>query len=418
VTITYDKKSRCFFARWRETQSDGRVKFRAVRLMRRSDRFHSKKDVRNSEQYKALVAQLHAGNEDPTRMKLLLAVAEARGRSKPDEQDVALVERVIGDDSATSVLLADFVESVYWAHAEASLRAKTVREYKSIWSRYEIASKVRGLRVCDFRTMHGADILQSIATTAKISKATLQRVKFLLSGIFVLAMNKGLCDSNPMTGVMLPQARGARETHAYTLDEILAMLRLPFDVATKAAIGLAAFAGLRESEIAGLQWSDDAGETISVMRSIDRVTGEPNPPKTAKSQAPVPVIPTLRTLLDALKATAALTPDGHPLPEAPMFPGIRQKYIDLDKLALRVIRPAIESAGIQWHGWHSYRRSTASNLYQLGADDLTVQRVLRHSRVNVTRERYIKIRDEKVESAMTNFENAIVKSNGNTQSVQ
>jgi len=418
VTITYDKKSRCFFARWRETQADGSVKFRAVRLMKRSDRFHSKKDVRNSEQYKALIAQLHGGNEDPTRMKLLLAVAEARGRSKPDEQDVALVERAMCDDSANSVLLADFVESVYWPHVESSIRAKTLREYKSIWSRYGIASKVQGLRVRDFRTMHGAEILQIIATNAQISKATLQRVKFLLSGIFVLAMNKGLCDSNPMTGVMLPAARGSRETHAYTLDEILAMLRLPFDAATKAAIGLAAFAGLRESEIAGLQWSDDTGETIAVMRSIDRVTGLPNPPKTAKSAAPVPIIPTLRTLLDALKATAALGPDGQPMPEAPMFLGIRQKYMDLDKLALRVIRPAIESAGLTWSGWHSFRRATASNLFQIGVDDVTVQRVLRHSKVNVTREHYIKIRDEKVETAMAQLENAIVKSNGNAHSVQ
>ena len=104
-------------------------------------------------------------------------------------------------------------------------------------------------------------------------------------------------------------------------------------------------------------------------------------------------------------------PNGEPLPDSPVFPGVRQKYADLDKMALRVIRPVLRAAGIQWRGWHAFRRGVASNLFQLGVDELTVQRILRHSKVNVTRERYIKVRDERVETAMAAFEQAIAKSN-------
>jgi integrase len=111
--------------------------------------------------------------------------------------------------------------------------------------------------------------------------------------------------------------------------------------------------------------------------------------------------------LDAYKATVPLGPDGNPRPDAPMFPGIRQETCDLDKMALRVIRPAIESAGITWRGWHSFRRGVASNLFQLGCDELTVQRILRHSKVQVTRERYIKVRDTAVETAMNKLQQAI-----------
>ncbi len=339
---------------------------------------------------------------------MLLAVAEARGNAKPNASDAAIVKRVVSDDAAGDTLLTTFVETVFFAHIETRLRAKTVREYKSIWTRYRLAEKVSGLRVCDFRTKHGSEILKSIAAEHNVSKATLQHVKFMLSGIFVLAKNEGLYDGlNPMQDVMLPEAKGTRETGAYTIDEILSMLRLPFDDMTKAAIGIASFAALRESEIAGLQWSDYDGTDITVLRSIDRVTGKPNPPKTPKSAASVPVIAPLKRLLDAHKATAALGPDGQPMPEAPIFPGIRQKYADLDKLALRVIRPVLESSRLQWRGWHSFRRSTASNLYALGADDLTVQRVLRHAKVTVTREHYIKIRDEKMDIAMLKFEDEI-----------
>ncbi len=411
MNITLDKKTKCWFARWRTVLPDGTAKHSSVRLMHRSVDFRSKSDVRNSEQYKALAARIGEGQTDEKHAKLLLAVAEARGKARPDTADAAVVQRVVSDDAADNMLLTTFVEETYFPYAKANLRGKTVSEYRSIWKRYSIAQKVAGLRVCDFRTKHGSIALESIAAEYDISKSTVQRVKFMLSAVFVLAMNKGLCDANPMRGVMLPKARGSRQTYAYDLDEILAILRLPFDACTKAAIGVAAFAALRESEIAGLEWGDYEGETITVRRSIDRVNGTANPPKTAKSAAPVPVIPTLKRLLDAHKATVALMPNGEPIPDAPIFAGIRQRYADLDKMALRVIRPVLKSAGLKWWGWHAFRRGVASNLFQLGADELTVQRILRHSKVNVTRERYIKVRDERVETAMAAFEEAIAKSN-------
>jgi hypothetical protein len=36
--------------------------------------------------------------------------------------------------------------------------------------------------------------------------------------------------------------------------------------------------------------------------------------------------------------------------------------------------------GICWHGWHGFRRGIASNLYELGANDNVVQRILRHAK--------------------------------------
>ena len=72
----------------------------------------------------------------------------------------------------------------------------------------------------------------------------------------------------------------------------------------------------------------------------------------------------------------------------------------MDKLAQKVIRPAIEAIGLPWYGWHGFRRGVASNLYALGADDKVVQRVLRHAKPHVTKERYIKVFDPAVLEAM------------------
>jgi hypothetical protein len=64
------------------------------------------------------------------------------------------------------------------------------------------------------------------------------------------------------------------------------------------------------------------------------------------------------------------------------------------------VQPVMEKLGLKWWGWHACRRGTASNLLELGADDLTVLRVLRHSKVQVTREPYIKVGDPKFDAAM------------------
>ncbi len=50
------------------------------------------------------------------------------------------------------------------------------------------------------------------------------------------------------------------------------------------------------------------------------------------------------------------------------------------------------------------RRGIASNLYALGADDKIVQRILRHVKSHVTKERYIKAFDPAVLASMKKLE--------------
>jgi integrase len=73
----------------------------------------------------------------------------------------------------------------------------------------------------------------------------------------------------------------------------------------------------------------------------------------------------------------------------------------------RSILPALRKAGCEWHGWHAFRRGLGSNLAELGVEDLTIQRILRHASVGVTRQHYIKVRDAKVNAAMELLEAAL-----------
>lgn len=68
------------------------------------------------------------------------------------------------------------------------------------------------------------------------------------------------------------------------------------------------------------------------------------------------------------------------------------------------ILPMLKKANIRWRGWYAFRRGLATNLDDLGVDDITIQHVLRHSDVSITRNSYIKTLPEQTVDAMQQFE--------------
>ena len=65
------------------------------------------------------------------------------------------------------------------------------------------------------------------------------------------------------------------------------------------AVAVAAFSGLRKSELQGLKWEDLKGNELHVRRIAWRTTTVSETTKTEASQAPVPVIPILAKYLEA-----------------------------------------------------------------------------------------------------------------------
>jgi Periplasmic sensor domain/Phage integrase family len=164
-------------------------------------------------------------------------------------------------------------------------------------------------------------------------------------------------------------------------------------------VALAALSGLRRSELRGLLWENYDSTEIAVTRSVWE--GYVNEPKTKKSKAPVPVIPALAKILDAYRAHC-----GNPT-SGVMFASSKGTPLNLNNVLNRSILPALRKAGCEWHGWHAFRRGLGSNLAELGVEDLTIQRILRHASVGVTRQHYIKVRDAKVNAAMELLEAAL-----------
>jgi integrase len=122
------------------------------------------------------------------------------------------------------------------------------------------------------------------------------------------------------------------------------------------------------------------------------------PAQNAGERKPVPVIRQLAEILDTYRSSF-----GNPQSGVMFHTGAGQ-HLDIDKLVLRHVRPVAKSLDIEWYGLHGFRRGIASNLYELGAEEKIVQRVLRHAKSHVTKDRYIKTFDPALVAGMKKLE--------------
>lgn len=305
-------------------------------------------------------------------------------------------------NAASTMFLEAFVDGPYFEWAERNLRVCTVSGYRQMWEAY-LKPRVGKVALRDFRTVTGEKLLADIAAQHGLGRRTLQHIKAFLSGVFVQAKRLGVIDTpNPITDVSIPRVGEPEETHAYSLEEVNKMLLALADKPVAyAAVMLAALTGMRKSEIRGLRWMDYNGTELSVNRSV--VDGIVDETKSQRSKAPVPCV---RMLADALHSLR-MSQGKLAAPNAPILQMGNGKPRCLDNLARKHITPALEGTGVEWQGWHAFRRGCATVLHAMKIDDVTIQRILRHSSVAITQAAYIKSLSEAQTNAMDALENAL-----------
>jgi len=319
--------------------------------------------------------------------------------------------------------LGEFVESVYLPWAKAQLKPSTLKGYKSLWYR-DLKPRVSDAWMRDVRTYTVNGWLREIAKNKpELTTATFQRLKSFLSGVFSIAKNMGYYDSpNPVRDADLPKAKKGTTTHAHTLAEIQLMFAfLPEPAATIVAV--AAYAGLRRSEIRGLRWEEYDGVALKVTRSVwEGYVGEP---KTEASADDVPIIAPLRERLEQHRQALTARLGRRPV-SGWMFESEAGTPIHLGNLINREILPALnlcqtcrktedghldadhdyvrDASRPTWHGFHAFRRGLATNLSTLGIPAEIIRLILRHSDVATTQRHYIKPPKDEVRKAMDRLE--------------
>jgi integrase len=333
----------------------------------------------------------------PIRRRVCQRLADANDayRSKRDVwslADAILAPVNRGGAAEGGLTVREFSEKYFLPFVKAKKKPSTHKFYADLFENH-FRDRVGHVRLRDFNTRHAQEVLDA---SAGLTHASVLRIKTGLSAIFSHAIRLGfILGANPARESKAEGKRSDPQLHAYTLKEIEQMLKTLAEPA-RTVVAVAAFAGLRESEIRGLKRSDYDGDLLHVRRSVWRVhIGET---KTPESKSSVPVITPLRKLLDA---HVRQNGTGEWL-----FTGERKGFaLNLDNLAGRVIRPAL---GKHWRGWHAFRRGLATNLFGLGVSPEVAQTILRHSDASTTRKHYILLQSKNEgRAAMQRLEKAV-----------
>jgi integrase len=87
-----------------------------------------------------------------------------------------------------------------------------------------------------------------------------------------------------------------------------------------------------------------------------------------------------------------------------VFEGPRVFPLDLATLGSKVIKKALQGAGVEWRGFHAFRRGLGTRLYNNGTPIETVGKILRHgSGSEVTLKHYVEVEEKTKAAALQNL---------------
>ena len=215
---------------------------------------------------------------------------------------------------------------------------------------------------------------------------TRSKIRNIMSALFNHAMRQEWIGRNPITKVRTSSKR-LSETDVQKPAEFAALIP-ELELREKAMVMLAGSTGLRRSELVALTWSDIDIQLMQVNVRRSWVRNHFGDTKTEASRKPVSLHPSVAKTLAVWRAETQFPADGDFV-----FPSKRlhgKKPVSPDMLLKKIIRPALDSAGIKDKviGWHSFRHSLATNFRAAGVDLKTAQERLRHANSRITSEVY------------------------------
>ena len=158
--------------------------------------------------------------------------------------------------------------------------------------------------------------------------------------------------------------------------------------------------GCRKSEALALTWDDVDLENreISITKSLDYTSGANPKIKPPKTDAGTRTVPIIDVLFDMLQEAHSSRTSDLLFPAPPSNRGGKGGGLmtlrGYEGQWLRYCEAAgfLDTEGKPTITAHNLRHGTATLMFELGVDELTAQRILGHSRIEITREIYTELR--------------------------
>lgn len=285
------------------------------------------------------------------------------------------------------------------------------RTWKNYKPHYEdILSKHGKLPITDVSAL---DVSQDLlALKAKGCSATIVKTRrSLYRMIFDHSIVRGFTNFNPVSAVKLPKGLPKGSRRAPTDEEIKTILKninVPFGLFPYLLI----CTGLRKSEALALTWADVdfKNNVIHVTKSLEYLNGASpviKPPKTDAGVRDVTIIGILKgPLLEARKRSDSTLlfpqPASNRAGKGGGYYGLRayegawQRYCEAVGFIDYEGNPTLTA--------HNLRHGTATLLFESDVDEMTTQRLLGHSRIEITREIYTDLRNKQLSASVSKYD--------------
>ena len=234
-----------------------------------------------------------------------------------------------------------------------------------------------------------------------LSPKSIRNMNLYLHKALSQALQEGLIDSNPASGVTLPRARRP-QVEILTRDDQTKLVRATYHHRYGVFVRLVLMTGLRMGELLGLRWEDIDfhSNMLHIQRTLNRLQKRDLPdtfsgnrteiviqePKTENSIRTIPLLPQLikdlmtwRSLQEMDRAAAGEQyQDTGMIVTNPMGgyiePRTFKKYYD----------QILEIARLRHFTFHALRHTMASMLYFNGVDSVSISKRLGHAQVSTT----------------------------------
>ena len=233
-----------------------------------------------------------------------------------------------------------------------------------------------------------------------LSDATVRRIVSPVRACLATAKREGLVRHNAADGAVLPVREqvddAAEPAKALTRAQLAVFLDL-VPSQHRLMFRFMAATGVRWSEFAALRWGDlrlDGSEPCArIRRAI--VRGTVKPPKSKHGRRDIPLDAALVNELRAARKESEWADD-----DCLVFAARNGEPLRQENVRRRILRPAAEEADLSWIGFHTFRHTCASLLFDAGRNPKQVQRWLGHHAASFTLDTYTHLLDDGVGSGL------------------
>ncbi len=333
----------------------------------------------------------------------------------PEQLHRKLLEKEAANNPAPAFSLRRVAEDWEDAHRE-EIEVRTWRNYKP---HYEELLDLYG--TLPFSEIEAADVVADLARAKArgLSASVVNARRSIWRMIFDHAVILGAARYNPVASVKLPKGLHRGKRQAPTEEQMKAILG-----GLDAPFGLFAFlllcTGLRKSEALALRWDDVdlKNDVIHVTKSLDYSNGGQPAYKAPKTAAGTRDVPIIRILHDALQEARKNADNLLLFPAPPSNRGGKGGGLMPDRAYDGAWARYCAAVGLvdgEGHPTvtaHQLRHGTATLFFESGVDELSAQRILGHSRVEITREIYTDLREKQKNKSVGRFDRAMKKKAG------